>query len=193
MDRGAWQATVHRVTKSQTWLKQLSTHARTVAWWGEKSDGSELKRPQEAGKQKQWGGREGISWRRRCKGTRGFQDERTLAGWHEGLVKEKQIQREGRNEAARFQRRGRGLFLLWWWKAGVTLWGIREVRKRAVQGAQIPLPLYPWWSGQVCLLTVKGTGRVKEVSGKGPRGKLERAKGFLAAARTQMGLEIIIL
>ena len=25
MDRGAWQATVHRVTKSQTWLKQLST------------------------------------------------------------------------------------------------------------------------------------------------------------------------
>ena len=26
MDRGAWQATVHRVTKSQTWLKWLSTH-----------------------------------------------------------------------------------------------------------------------------------------------------------------------
>ena len=26
MDRGAWQATVHRVTKSWTWLKQLSTH-----------------------------------------------------------------------------------------------------------------------------------------------------------------------
>ena len=26
MDRGAWQATVHRVTKSQTWLKQLSIH-----------------------------------------------------------------------------------------------------------------------------------------------------------------------
>ena len=26
MDRGAWQATVQRVTKSQTWLKQLSTH-----------------------------------------------------------------------------------------------------------------------------------------------------------------------
>ena len=25
MDRGAWWATVHRVTKSQTWLKQLST------------------------------------------------------------------------------------------------------------------------------------------------------------------------
>ena len=25
MDRGAWQATVHSVTKSQTWLKQLST------------------------------------------------------------------------------------------------------------------------------------------------------------------------
>jgi len=24
MDRGAWRATVHRVTKSQTWLKQLS-------------------------------------------------------------------------------------------------------------------------------------------------------------------------
>ena len=27
MDRGAWWATVHRVTKSQTWLKQLSTQA----------------------------------------------------------------------------------------------------------------------------------------------------------------------
>ena len=26
MDRGAWQATVHRVTKSRTWLKRLSTH-----------------------------------------------------------------------------------------------------------------------------------------------------------------------
>ena len=28
MDRGAWWATVHGVTKSQTGLKQLSTHAR---------------------------------------------------------------------------------------------------------------------------------------------------------------------
>ena len=28
MDRGAWQATVHRVAKSRTQLKQLSTHAR---------------------------------------------------------------------------------------------------------------------------------------------------------------------
>ena len=27
VDRGAWWATVHRVTKSQTWLKRLSTHA----------------------------------------------------------------------------------------------------------------------------------------------------------------------
>ena len=27
MDRGAWQATVHRVTKSQTQLKRLSRHA----------------------------------------------------------------------------------------------------------------------------------------------------------------------
>ena len=26
MDRGAWRATVHRVAKSQTWLKQHSTH-----------------------------------------------------------------------------------------------------------------------------------------------------------------------
>ena len=33
MDRGAWQATVHRVTKSQTRLKQLSTHARIVPLW----------------------------------------------------------------------------------------------------------------------------------------------------------------
>ena len=29
MDRGAWQATVHRVAKSQTGLKQLSTLARS--------------------------------------------------------------------------------------------------------------------------------------------------------------------
>ena len=28
-DRGAWQATVHRVAKSWTGLKQLSMHART--------------------------------------------------------------------------------------------------------------------------------------------------------------------
>ena len=27
MDRGDWRATVHRVTKSRTHLKQLSTHA----------------------------------------------------------------------------------------------------------------------------------------------------------------------
>ena len=37
MDRGAWQATVHRVAKSQTWLKQLSMHTHTfsldcIAW-----------------------------------------------------------------------------------------------------------------------------------------------------------------
>ena len=30
MDRGAWWATVHRVTKSQTLLKLLSTHARST-------------------------------------------------------------------------------------------------------------------------------------------------------------------
>ena len=30
MDRGAWQATVHDVTKSQTRLKQLSTHPHAV-------------------------------------------------------------------------------------------------------------------------------------------------------------------
>ena len=29
MDRGAWQATVHRVTKSQTQLKRLGTHPHT--------------------------------------------------------------------------------------------------------------------------------------------------------------------
>ena len=27
MDRGTWQATIHRVSRSQTWLKWLSTHA----------------------------------------------------------------------------------------------------------------------------------------------------------------------
>ena len=29
IDRGAWRNTAHRVTKSQTWLKPLSTHACT--------------------------------------------------------------------------------------------------------------------------------------------------------------------
>ena len=32
MDRGAWWATVHRVAKSQTWLKWLSMHTHTVSW-----------------------------------------------------------------------------------------------------------------------------------------------------------------
>ena len=32
MDRGAWWATVYRVTKSQTWLKQLSTCAHNVSY-----------------------------------------------------------------------------------------------------------------------------------------------------------------
>ena len=31
MNRGTWRAIVHRVTKSQTWLKRLSTHAHTEA------------------------------------------------------------------------------------------------------------------------------------------------------------------
>ena len=29
-DRGAWRATVHKVTKSQTRLKRLSTHKHTI-------------------------------------------------------------------------------------------------------------------------------------------------------------------
>ena len=33
MDRGAWQATVHRVTKSWTRLKQLSTHSYIDKVW----------------------------------------------------------------------------------------------------------------------------------------------------------------
>ena len=32
MDRGAWWGTVHRVTKSRTWLKQLSMHHRHRIW-----------------------------------------------------------------------------------------------------------------------------------------------------------------
>ena len=36
MDREAWQATLHRVTQSQTWLKRLSMYAifsRLSVWW----------------------------------------------------------------------------------------------------------------------------------------------------------------
>ena len=29
-DRGAWQATVHRITKSGTWPKRLSMHTHTL-------------------------------------------------------------------------------------------------------------------------------------------------------------------
>ena len=32
LDRGAWRATVHRVTKSQTWLKRLSMHTWVNDW-----------------------------------------------------------------------------------------------------------------------------------------------------------------
>ena len=32
MDRGTWQATVHRVTKNQTGWKQLSMHTCTVRY-----------------------------------------------------------------------------------------------------------------------------------------------------------------
>ena len=31
IDRGAWKATAHRVTKSQTWLKWLNTHTQTFS------------------------------------------------------------------------------------------------------------------------------------------------------------------
>ena len=33
IDRGAWQATVHRVTKNQTLLKRLSTRGTTSLFW----------------------------------------------------------------------------------------------------------------------------------------------------------------
>ena len=33
MDRGAWRATVHGVTRSQTWLKWLSRHACMLSVW----------------------------------------------------------------------------------------------------------------------------------------------------------------
>ena len=44
MDRGAWQATIHRVAKSQSRLKQLSTHARfhLDGEMGEERDGMSL-------------------------------------------------------------------------------------------------------------------------------------------------------
>ena len=32
MDRGAWWATLHGVTRSRTQLKQLSRHARCLLW-----------------------------------------------------------------------------------------------------------------------------------------------------------------
>ena len=32
MDTGTWRATVHEVTKSRTWLKRLSMHAKKSRW-----------------------------------------------------------------------------------------------------------------------------------------------------------------
>ena len=40
MNRGAWWATVHGITQSQTWLKQLSTHACRQSWWKKHKVGS---------------------------------------------------------------------------------------------------------------------------------------------------------
>ena len=37
MDRGAWQATVPRVKKSQTQLKQLSMHTQSYTLWGKRT------------------------------------------------------------------------------------------------------------------------------------------------------------
>ena len=44
MDRGAWWATIHGVAKSQTGLKQLSTHALIAYIWNlkKKNDRNEL-------------------------------------------------------------------------------------------------------------------------------------------------------
>ena len=42
MDRGAWWATVHRVEKSQTQLKQLSMHAIT---WTDNASGAKVLPP----------------------------------------------------------------------------------------------------------------------------------------------------
>ena len=40
MDRGAWRATAHRVTKNQTWLKEFKTHACTCTGSGHAGFGS---------------------------------------------------------------------------------------------------------------------------------------------------------
>ena len=44
MDRGAWWATVHRVTRNQTQLKQLSRHAHILSPWLKETAGRELKK-----------------------------------------------------------------------------------------------------------------------------------------------------
>ena len=44
VDRGAWWATVHRVTKSQTWLKQLGIQAWWAAVYGVAQSRTRLKR-----------------------------------------------------------------------------------------------------------------------------------------------------
>ena len=44
MNRGAWRATVHRVAKSWTWPKRLSTHTRPFAWRGMDPGGNVVSR-----------------------------------------------------------------------------------------------------------------------------------------------------
>ena len=49
IDRGAWLATVHRVTKSGTWLKQLSNSIRDIFRcynWGSGTTGDWWRRPE---------------------------------------------------------------------------------------------------------------------------------------------------
>ena len=42
MDRGAWRATIHGITKSQTWLKQLSMHTHKSVYKIKISEGTQL-------------------------------------------------------------------------------------------------------------------------------------------------------
>ena len=52
MDRGAWQATAHGVTRTRSWLKQLSTHAHSEVpgfprWCSGKESACQCKRCEE--------------------------------------------------------------------------------------------------------------------------------------------------
>ena len=63
MDRGPWRATVHRVAKSRTWLKWLSTHTPTfISEWNQNKEVSSENSNQKPALMQVWGWKSYHFW-----------------------------------------------------------------------------------------------------------------------------------